>query len=288
MDRHLLPRVSDDIGHLYVEHARVDREDGALVIWDQKGKTNVPAASLTVLLLGPGTTVTHAAVLLACEVDLLISWVGEGEERFYATGAADRKSANLLHQARIWADPARRLDVVRRMYALRFGETMDTAIDNLDALRGREGQRVRAAYEEAAAMTGVAWDHRTIRTTWEEADTANRALSSASVALYGVVHSAVIAGGYSPAIGFIHTGSSRSFIFDIADLYKAEITIPTAFIVAADGEHDIERRTRTACRTAFRHAKLLDRILPNIKAVLGPTMHPDQESHLWTPGEAEQ
>lgn len=287
MDRHLLPRAADDAGHLYVEHARIDREDGALVIWDQHGKTNIPAASLTVLLLGPGTTITHAAVLLATEVDLLVSWVGEGEERFYATGAGDRKSANLLHQARTWADPARRLEVVRRMYALRFGEAMDTATDNLNALRGREGLRVRAAYARAAEMTGVSWEHRTVRAVWDNADAPNRALSSASVALYGIVHSAIVAGGYSPAVGFIHTGSTRSFVFDIADLYKADLTIPTAFVTVAGGGHDIERRTRTACRAAFRHAKLLDRIIPDIKTVLGPTRQPDQESHLWTPGEAE-
>ena len=284
MDRHLLPRTADDAGHLYVDRARIDREDGAIVVWDQEGKIPVPAATLSVLLLGPGSTITHAAVLLLAEVDCLISWVGECEERFYATGSPDRGAGNLLRQARAWADPVNHLAVVHRMYAKRFAQPI-AAGTPVAVLRGREGLRVRATYAAQSTAHGVPWSRRTSGSRdWASADPINRAISAAHVTLYGVVHSAIIGAGFSPALGFIHTGSSRSFVFDIADLYKDEVAVPTAFRVVAESPQDVEGRVRTACRGAFRSARLFDRIVADIDAAIGSPREPsDDQPHLWDP-----
>jgi CRISP-associated protein Cas1 len=282
MDRHLLPRFRDTSGYLYAEHARIDRDASAVVITDADGRINVPAASLCVLFLGPGTSITHAAIGLLSEVDCLVEWVGEGSERFYASGCAERTSGNLLHQVRLWADPPAHLAVVHRMYAHRFGATVPVS-ERLEVLRGREGLRMRAAYAAAAERYGVAWSGRSYhRDAWAAADPVNRALSAANVTLYAYCQAAILALGLSPALGFIHTGSTRSLVFDIADLYKAELIIPLAFATATAGANDIERRVRQACRTRFDEAHLGSRMVTDTRAMLAMEGDaPPVEPGLW-------
>src|SRR5207249_109763 len=136
---------------------------------------------------------------------------------------------SLSLQARLWADPAQRLQVARRLYQMRFPEPWDDAL-TLQQLRGKEGIRVRDAYQRASRETDVPWTGRSYnRGSWSAADPVNRALSSATSCLYGVCHAAIVSAGYSPAIGFIHTGKMLSFVYDVADLYKPEIAIPIAF-----------------------------------------------------------
>jgi hypothetical protein len=96
----------------------------------------------------------------------------------------------------------------------------------------------------------------------------NRALSAANACLYGLCHAAIVSGGYSTALGFIHTGKQMSFVYDVADLYKAQFVIPAAFREAAQGPHDLESRVRRSCRDAFRTARLAERILPDIGVAL--------------------
>jgi len=282
MDRHLLPRFRDTAGYLYTEHARVDRDASAVVITDADGRINVPAASLCVLFLGPGTSITHAAVGLLAEIDCLVEWVGEGSERFYASGSAERTSGNLLQQVRLWADPQAHLAVIHWMYAYRLGQPVPAG-ERLEVLRGREGLRMRAAYTAAAAQHGVAWSGRSYRRdAWAATDPVNRALSAADVALYAYCHAAILALGFSAALGFIHTGSTRSLVFDIADLYKAELTIPLAFATVAEGTDDIERRVRRVCRAAFDQVNLGSRLVTDLRAMFAIDPNaPDAEPGLW-------
>jgi CRISP-associated protein Cas1 len=282
MNRHLLPRFRDTSGHLYAEHARVDRDASAVVITDADGRINVPAASLCVLFLGPGTSITHAAIGLLAEVDCLVEWVGEGGERFYASGSAERTTGNLLHQVRLWVDPEAHLAVVHRMYAHRFGAPVPAG-DRLEVLRGREGLRMRAAYAAAAEQHGVAWSGRSYRRDdWATTDPVNRALSAASVALYAYCQAAILALGFSPALGFVHTGSTRSLVFDIADLYKAELTVPLAFATVAAGTDEIDRQVRRACRTAFDEAHLGSRLVTDMRAMFAMDADaPAVEPGLW-------
>lgn len=269
-DLHTLPKVRDSWSYLYVEHCKVDQEGKAVAVHDAQGTVPVPCATLTLLMLGPGTTVTHAAVRALADNGCLVLWTGEEGVRLYAQGMGETRSARkLVRQAQLCSDPATRLQVVRRMYEMRFPEPLDSGL-SLQQIRGMEGIRVRAAYAKASQETGVPWSGRSYkRESWANADPINRALSAANSCLYGVSHAAIISAGYSPALGFVHTGKMLSFVYDIADLYKVEITVPTAFRAVAEGEQQLESRVRHACRDAFRTSRLLQRIVPDIDRVLG-------------------
>lgn len=269
-DLHILPKVRDSWSYLYVEHCRIDRQDNAIVLHDARGSVPVPCASLMVLLLGPGTTITHAAIAALAENGCLAIWCGEQGVRFYAQGLGEtRSAANLLHQARLWADPVLHMQVVRRLYEARFREPLSPTL-TLRQVRGLEGARVREAYARASKETGIPWQGRSYnRKSWKKSDPVNRALSAANSCLYGICHAAIVSAGYSPALGFIHTGKMLSFVYDVADLYKTEITIPVAFRETAKGTEDLETRVRRACRDIFAETRLLARIIPDIQRILG-------------------
>lgn len=269
-DLHFLPKFRDCLSYLYVEHCRIEQEAKAVALWDAKGKVPVPCASLGLLMLGPGTSITHAAVTTLADNGCLVLWCGEEGVRLYAQGMGlTRNAANLLHQARLWADADSRLQVVLRLYRLRFEEPLDETL-TLRQIRGKEGVRVREAYARASRETGVPWHGRAYRRdAWQEADPVNRALSAANSCLYGICHAAILALGLSPALGFIHTGKMLSFVYDVADLYKTLISIPTAFQETAQGLANLESRVRQRCRDAFKQTIFLKRIVQDLQAVLG-------------------
>ncbi len=257
-----LPKLRDSISYVYAEHAMIEQEDFSLVIIRKDGNVPIPVASTTCLLLGPGVSITHAAIKTAAENGCLIVWCGEGIQSFYAAGTGETRSAeNLLHQAKLCMDPDLHLKVVQRMYLRRFGDIADETY-TVKQLRGMEGVRVREAYKLASRTYGVPWTARNYKATdWDEADPVNRALSCANTVLYGLCHAAVVSLGFSPALGFIHTGKQLSFVYDVADLYKADITIPAAFSAVKDGHlENLEGQVRRRVRNLLSHHKLLRRI----------------------------
>ncbi len=278
-DFHELARVSDRLSFLYVEHCRVEQDEKAIAIYDAEGITPVPCATLAVLMLGPGTAITHAAVLALADNGCLVVWCGEQGVRFYASGQGiTRNSNNLLLQARLASRQSTRLKVVRQLYAMRFAEPLDPDL-TLQQIRGTEGVRVRDAYARASRETGVPWKGRSYNPgQWKEADPINRALSTANACLYGLCHAAIVAAGYSPGIGFIHTGKQLSFVYDIADLYKAETTVPLAFESVAGSTKNLEVEVRKRCRDAFFKVRLLSRIVDDIETALDVPPEPDDES----------
>lgn len=260
---------------VFIARAQLDVEDGAFVAIDAEGvRIVIPVGGLACLLLEPGTRVSHAAAALAARAGTLLVWVGEGAVRLYSAGRPGGARADkLLWQARIALDDAARLRVVRKMYALRFGEAAPQR-RSIDQLRGIEGVRVRESYALLARQHGVEWRRRAYDVAdWEAGDLPNRCLSAATACLHGLTEAAVLAAGCSPAIGFLHTGKPLSFVYDIADLWKLETVVPEAFRIAgqaAKGRLDMapERAVRLACRDAFRRSRLLERIIPGIEEVL--------------------
>lgn len=264
-----LPKVRDSYSYLYVEHCKIEQDAKAIAFFDADGKTSVPCANLTTLLIGPGSTITHSAVKTLADNGCLVMWSGEGAVRFYAQGIGEtRGSRRLLRQAYLSSLPSLRLRVVRRMYEMRFEEKLPDDL-TLQQIRGKEGVRVRTAYSQASSATGVPWNGRSFnRNDWTDSDPVNRALSCANSCLYGVCHAAIVSAGYSTALGFIHTGKMLSFVYDIADLYKADLTIPLSFQIVKEGEHDLESRTRHFLRDKFHESRFLSRIIPDIERVL--------------------
>lgn len=271
----MLPRASpiavkERFSLLFLEKGRLDVKDGAFVHIDKGGvRTHVPVGGVACLMLEPGTRLSHAAAVLAAQAGTLIVWVGEAGVRLYSAGQPGGARADrLLYQAALALDEQARLKVVRKMFALRFGEDPPER-RSVEQLRGIEGARVKRLYELLARRFKVAWDGRRYDPrAWDASSPVNKALSAATACLYGVTESAVLAAGYAPAIGFLHTGKPRSFVFDIADVFKFETVVPEAFRVVSKGEGDIEGRVRRACRDAFRQTRLLARIIPAIEDIL--------------------
>lgn len=284
-----LPRLKDSISYLYLEHAVIEQENSALVVIQKDGRIPVPVAGITCLLLGPGISITHAAVKTLCANGCMAIWCGENVGRFYASGIGETGSAeNLLKQAKCCIDGQLHMDAVRRMYAIRFPR-MDTSSYSLQQIRGMEGIRVRKTYELMSKTTGVKWKKRNYdKQEWDAADPVNRALSEANSLLYGVCHAAIVSLGYSPGLGFVHSGKQLSFVYDIADLYKAETTIPAAFNAVKDSQSDSElsKNIRLYCRRYFSQAKLLSRIPNDIAWILqtsdtGDPLEMSAVGNLW-------
>ncbi|MDX8551214.1 type I-E CRISPR-associated endonuclease Cas1 [Methanospirillum sp. J.3.6.1-F.2.7.3] len=255
---------------VFLGRGELDVIDGAFVLVDKNGiRMQIPVGGLASLMLEPGSRVSHAAVTLASKVGCLLVFVGEGGVRLYSVGhPGGARSDRLLYQARLALDEESRLKVVKKMFSLRFGEDFSDAY-SVEQLRGLEGVRVREGYRTIARDTGVIWNGRRYDPhSWGSADLPNRCLSTATASLYGICEAAVLAAGYSPSIGFLHTGKPLSFVYDIADLFKFETVVPAAFKTAALNPHEPEREVRYACRDLFRETHLLKRIIPTIEEVL--------------------
>jgi len=265
-----LPRFRDRWSYLYLEMGRLDVDADGLGFHQGDSVVPVPIDQLSVVMLGPGSTVTHAAIKSLSHNNCLVAWTGQDGVRLYAASIGGTYSAcRLIRQARLASDEKTRLEVAWRMYRFRFNEAVPPVV-SLESIRGMEGIRVRRAYAEASQKYGVAWKGRRYdQNDWNKGDPINRALSAANACLYGLCHAGILSAGYSSALGFIHTGKMLSFVYDIADLYKTELTVPVAFKVTAANPNDLERQVRMECRKAFHEFKLMERLLPDIAEVLG-------------------
>lgn len=282
---HALPQVKDRMTFLYLEHCTLGRQDGAITVTDEKGVVLVPAAAISVLLLGPGTRVTHRAMELMGDTGVGAVWVGEHGVRYYAHGRSlTTRSGLLLKQAEMVTNTRKHLSVVRKMYQLRFPEE-DVSQLTMQQLRGREGSRVRNVYRKAAQATGVTWNGRMYRPEdFASGDLVNQALSAGHACLYGLAHAVIVALGCAPGLGFVHVGHEGSFVYDIADLYKAEVTIPIAFRVAAEEPEDLPAVVRRRVRDAMVEHHILERMVHDIRwLLLGEEELPAQEEavYLW-------
>ena len=284
-DLQALPQVKDRMTFLYLEHCTLERQDGAITVTDENGVVHIPAAAISVLLLGPGTRVTHRAMELMGDTGVGAVWVGEHGVRYYAHGRPLTTRANLLiRQAELVSNTRKHLEVVRKMYQLRFPDE-NVAHLTMQQLRGREGSRVRNVHRAYAKETGVAWNGRVYNPDdFSSGDAVNQALSAGHACLYGLAHAVIVALGCAPGLGFIHVGHERSFVYDIADLYKSEITIPIAFQTAAEAPEDLPAIVRRRVRDAMVSARILERMVHDIRWLLSPaeeSMEPEEVVYLW-------
>lgn len=275
-----LVRVGDRLSFIYLERCVISRDENDITATDDEGTVHLPAASIACLILGPGTRVTHAAMALLGDCGVSVVWAGEHGVRYYAHGSGIAKNSRLLErQALLVSNKRSRVRVARQMYQMRFpGE--DVSSLNMEQLRGREGARVRSIYAQEARRTGVSWTGRAYKSgNISASNPVNQALTAAHSALYGVVHSVISALGCSPGLGFVHTGTTRSFVYDISDLYKAETTIPAAFDVIASGDPSPTVAVRRVLRDYVASTKMLERCAKDIQRLLTETT----EDPSWSP-----
>lgn len=268
-DLQALPQIRDRMTFLYLEKCTIGRQDGAITVTDERGSAHVPAASISVLLLGPGTRITHRGMELIGDSGVTTIWVGENGVRYYASGRPLTHRAGLLmKQAALVSNMRSHLNVAKQMYQMRFPDE-DVSGLTMQQLRGREGARVRGIYRQESQKWNVPWNGRQYDPDdFSSGDAVNQALSAGHACLYGLAHAVIAALGCSPGLGFVHVGHDCSFVYDIADLYKAETTIPVAFEIAAEQPEDIGAAVRRRMRDEMMKAHILERMTKDIQLLL--------------------
>ncbi len=262
---------------IYLEHGRLEVDDSSVKWIGADGLLyRLPVATISSILLGPGTTVTHAAMKACADSNTPVCWTGEECMRFYAFGLAPNHDNDMprLH-ATAWADKKRRTEIARRMFRLRFPDVVDIENRSVRELRGMEGLRVRALYAQLGLEHGVIWKGRNYdRNNWQMADSINRALSAASASLYALCAAVVCSLGYVPSLGFVHDAGTLPFVYDVADLYKHLTSIPAAFLAVrqSPGGDDGEL-VRKLLKARLEEERLLQR-MPKDLAALFDTAEP--------------
>lgn len=247
---------------IYLEHGRLEVDDSSIKWIGADGTVyRLPVATISAILLGPGTSVTHAAIKACADSNTPVCWVGEECLRFYAFGITPNhdNSKSRLH-ASIWANKKRREDIARRMFARRF-PGVDVAQHGIAELRGMEGLRVRAQYAKLGDQFGVTWKGRNYdKTNWNLADDINRALSTANASLYAICTAVICSLGYLPGLGFIHEAGTLPFVYDVADLYKEITSYPAAFQAVRQGADGRGELVRMFLKMRIEQERLLKRI----------------------------
>ncbi|RLB95743.1 MAG: subtype I-E CRISPR-associated endonuclease Cas1 [Deltaproteobacteria bacterium] len=255
---------------LYLEHGRLEVDDSS-VKWIGADYTvlRIPVATVSVLMLGPGTTVTHAAVKACSDSNTPICWVGEEGMRFYAFGVSPtHDNARARHHGAVYASKKKRAEIARRMFRLRFPNDVVTK-KSIKELRGMEGKRIKGLYEEMGNKYGVTWKGRFYNpNNWDLADNINRAISAANASLYALCTAIVCALGYLPQLGFIHTSGTLPFVFDIADIYKPETTLEAAFHALSLNPEADEKDVLKLLKQRIEERRLLQRIPKDIEELL--------------------
>jgi CRISPR-associated protein Cas1 len=266
---------ADRHGLLWLEYGRLSVEDGTLRFvaaqspsWDA-GDYAIPYQSLSMILLGPGTSLTQDVMRLCARHGVLLAAVGEGGVKSYTAPPFGQGRADVARaHAERWANPNKRMETIRRLYAWRFGRVLPHR--ELETLRGIEGARLKESYKRVAERFGVQWRGREYdRENPGAADLPNQAINHAATFVEAAADLAVAAVGALPPLGFIHEQSSNAFTLDIADLYRVDVTLPLAFASVKEFQErpvgNIERMVRRRAARTFRQEKLIPRMIDRIK-----------------------
>jgi len=271
---------ADRHGLLWLERGRVTVEDGTVVFATagndqlEAGVYDIPLQQISNLLLGPGTVISHDALRLLARQQTGLLAVGSKGVRLYAVSAPlgpDRAKRARQH-AELWADPDRRVDVARAMYALRLGDDLPSHMRDLDSLRGVEGARMKQVYQRLAEQYGVEWNGRRYdRTDPDATNPVNQAINHAATAVYAAARIAVAVTGTVPQLGFIHESSGHAFALDIADLHRSSTALPVAFRAAKRYNQrggDIEGIARRMAGRTLRTKNVIPQMIDQIKELL--------------------
>ncbi len=270
---------ADRHGLIFLDRGRLTVEDGCLTFEcagggsTPSGRYGLPHQSVSLMLLGPGSTISHDALRLLARHNVGLAAVGADGVRFYTASPLLPDFSHLARaQAMFWADAGKgRLLVARRMYALRLGEVLPHR--DITVLRGIEGARMKEIYRIAAERAGIRWNGRRYdRQTPMAADLPNQALNHAASAVEGAAAISVAATATIPQLGFIHEDSGQSFVLDVADLARHSVTVPCAFRATALAvkrpTENIERLTRRLTGEQMRRDQLISRLIDHIKTIL--------------------
>jgi len=267
---------ADRHGLLWLEYGKLSVEDGTLRFMAAQSETldagdyAIPYQAVSMILLGPGTSITQDVLRLCARHGTLIAAVGEGGVKSYTAPPLGQGRSDVARaHAERWADPKRRLDTARRLYAWRFGRVLPHR--DIETLRGIEGARIKESYKLAAQRFGITWNGRRYdRQNPNADDLPNQAINHAATFVEAAADIAVAAVGALPPLGFIHENSSNAFTLDVADVYRIDITLPLAFsavqaIQQKKSDLTIEREVRKRAARAFRQEKLIPRMIDRIK-----------------------
>lgn len=285
---------ADRHGVMYLDRGRLEVEDGCLRFIAagggalDAGDYQLPHQSVSIILIGPGSSVTHDALRILAAHGCALAAVGTGGIRFYtAPPLLPDTSALARRQVMLWSDPKSRVAVARSMYTLRFGEEVKAR--TLDMLRGMEGARLKRLYELIAQRFGVPWNGRHYdRNNPNATDVPNQAINHAASAVEAAAAIAVASTATIPQLGFVHEDSGQSFVLDVADLVRHDVTLPIAFgaakYVLKRSDENLERIVRTKAAEVLTNSQVISRLIEHIKSLLGP---PDQAASSADASDAE-
>jgi len=283
LDKAKIPH-GDRHGLVWLERGKLEVESGCLRFVTagsdrlERGDYQIPHQATSAVLLGPGTSVTHDALRLLARHGCVLCAVGtDGVRHYTAAPLGPDSSALARRQVLLWAKAGTRLEVARRMYAMRFDTIVRTR--DIEVLRGMEGARIKRAYQEAADRHGVTWRGRRYdRANPNATDLPNQALNHAAVTVQAAATIAVSATGTIPQLGFVHEDSGQSFVLDIADLRRHDIVLDIAFGAAREADQSpasVDRLVRTRAASIFRKRNVVGGLIDAIKTVLAYTEDAD-------------
>lgn len=270
---------------IYLEHGRLEVDDSSVKWIGATGTLcRIPVATVSALLIGPGVSITSAAMKACAESNTPVCWTGEECMRFYAFGLAPNHNNDMprLHAA-AWANKRQRIDIARRMFLMRFPES-EVMKKSLVELRGMEGLRVRMLYAQLGSQHGVTWKGRNYdRNNWDVSDPVNKALSTANASLYALCAAVVCSLGYVPSLGFVHESGTLPFVYDVADLYKHLTSMPAAFIAAQQKPDDDGELVRRVLKDLVEKEKILQRMPKDLAALFNSEEMPPLDATVRPP-----
>lgn len=278
LDKARVPHA-DRHGLIWLDRGRLEVEDGCLRFVCAGGTLaagdyQIPHQSISIILLGPGSSVTHDALRILAAHGCALAAIGAGGVRFYSAPPLLPDTSSLARrQVMLWAESSTRVGVARAMFAIRFGEEVKAR--TLDMLRGMEGARLKRMYELTAQHYGVPWHGRRYdRNNPNATDIPNQAINHAASAVEAAAAIAVASTATIPQLGFVHEDSGQSFVLDIADLVRHDVMLPIAFGAAKQAMRNpaesIDRLVRTRAAETFNKEQVIANLIDHIKALIGP------------------